>query len=136
LSAARTYHLFISHAWPYDDYYRLVDLLDADPDFHWRNYSVGHDRPFELMPRKHLAHALRRRIRPASVVLWIAGMEIYGREWMQRELDIARDEFDKPIIAIRPRGRVCMPAVMKDYVVDEVGWSTRSIVSAIEKHAV
>jgi hypothetical protein len=35
------YNLFISHGWYYNyDYENLTRLLNSDPDFNWRNYSV------------------------------------------------------------------------------------------------
>ena len=53
----KTYDLFISHAWKYnEDYYRLVDMLNNAPNFKWRNYSVPeHDPvliPMTLMIKK------------------------------------------------------------------------------------
>ena len=42
----QTYHLFISHSWNYSDAHdNLVRLLNAKPDFTFKNFSVPPDNP-------------------------------------------------------------------------------------------
>lgn len=55
----RTYDLFISHAWAYDERYEgIVRLLNSVPGFSWRDYSVprgAHRRP-EFARRRQAAN--------------------------------------------------------------------------------
>jgi len=135
VSAAKTHHLFISHAWPYADYSRLVAMLNRADDFRWKNYSVDRERPFPEMSNKRLREAIRGQIKPASAVVFIAGMEIHRRIWVQQELDIALEEFSKPIIAVVPRGKVRVPVIFQECADEVVRWSSNSIISAIERHS-
>jgi len=42
----KTYNIFISHSWIYGDAYdKLVKILDNEPRFSYRNYSVPKDSP-------------------------------------------------------------------------------------------
>lgn len=135
MPALKTYDLFISHAWIYnDDYYRLVELLKAANYFSWRNYSVPeHDR-LDANNNKKLYSGLQRQIAPVNAVLIISGMYVAHREWIQTEIDIAQ-AYGKPIIGIRPRGAQMMPTAVTAVAHEVVGWNTDSIVSAIRRHA-
>ena len=133
----KEYHIFISHAWKYsDDYYRLVDLLNAASNFKWKNYSVPqHDPaidPNTEAGEKKLIEELRKQIRPVHVVIVLAGMYVNYRKWIQKEIDIAQ-EYQKPIVGIRPRGQERVPKVIQEVSCEIVGWNTNSIVNAIRK---
>ena len=40
----RQYNIFISHSWAYTDAYeKLTKMLDADPRFNYKDYSVPKD---------------------------------------------------------------------------------------------
>lgn len=135
----KTYDLFISHAWRYDeDYYRLINLLDAASNFKYRNYSVPeHDPvldPDDPKDRNTLKKALDSQIRPVNCVLIISGMYVVHSYWIQREIDIAVS-YEKPIIGLIPRGQERTPKAVQDVAKEMVGWNTDSIVSAIRKHS-
>lgn len=131
----KTYDLFISHAWRYDDdYRRLVKLLRDASLFKWRNYSVPQQKRINANSDYQLSKALERQIRPANAVLIISGMYFNYREWIQREMEIAQN-YDKPMIGIRPRGAKRTPAAVRGTVHTMAGWSTGSIVQAIRKYA-
>lgn len=57
------------------------------------------------------------------------------REWIQNETELA-NEFDKPIVGIRPHESEQTPNVVEDAAVEMVGWRQRSIVGAIVEYAV
>jgi len=85
--ALKTYDLFISHAWTYnDEYYRLIQLLDDAPSFHYRNYSVPEHDPLGTRTNHQLREALGRQIRPVNCVLVLAGMYANYRDWMKAEI--------------------------------------------------
>ena len=75
------------------------------------------------------------QIRTTAVVLVLAGMYSSHREWIQAEIELA-NEFDKPIIGIRPHASDQTPNVVEDAAVEMVGWRQKSIVGAIVEHAV
>lgn len=136
----KTYDLFISHAWKYnEEYYRLVELLKGANNFKWRNYSVPeHDPvldPDDENDAKILLSKLEQQIKPVNCVLVISGMYVNYRKWIQSEIEIAI-KYKKPIIGIKPRGQQRIPLDVQAVATTMVGWSTDSIVKAIREHSI
>jgi GTPase Era involved in 16S rRNA processing len=130
---AKTYNIFVPHSWDYDDeYQRLIGLLDGVDDFGYKDYSVPKDDPIDANTKKQLEEALREQILHSTVVLVPAGMYVNHREWIQREIDIAK-EMHKPIIAVKPRGNERMPEFVTQNADEVVGWNKDSIVAAIRR---
>ena len=135
MPALKTYDIFISHAWSHnDDYYRLIDLLNAAPNFKWRNYSVPEHDPADANSATKLREALKRQMRPVNVVLILSGMYAVHSDWIEFEVEFA-ESMDKPMVGIRPRGQERIPKYVVGAVEEMVGWNTSSIVSAIRRHA-
>lgn len=135
----RNYDLFISHAWAYNDaYYRLIDLLQAAPNFQFRNYSVPtHDPlvdPGTLIGQTRLASLLDAQIRPVQCVLVIAGMYAAHRYWIDKEIAFAQ-MYNKPIIGLVPWGQERVPLSVQAAAREMVGWNTNSIVDSIRRNA-
>lgn len=135
----RTYDIFISHAWAYDERYEgIVRLLNSVAGFSWRDYSVPRSAPIvdrnSLMGVNLLKARLREQIRQASCFILIAGMFVHHREWVQREITIAQN-YGKPIIAVRRRGQLRTPAEVEHYADQTVNWNSISLVTAIRTHA-
>lgn len=129
-------NLFISHSWTYGDAYdRLVDLLNAAPNFQYRNYSVPKDDPVHNAPTTAaLERAIENQMRFCDVVLIMAGKYATYSKWIQREIQIARGYTRaKPIVAIRPWANEQVSSVVSDAADRLVSWSTNSIVSAIRE---
>lgn len=136
MPALKTYDLFISHAWKYnDEYYRLENFLNGAPNFKWRNYSVPQHDPAIVNSARALQEALIRQVRPVNCVLVLSGMYANHREWIQAEISYAQS-LDKPIIGIRPWGQQRVPVDVQNAVHAMVGWNTQSIVSAIRQYAI
>lgn len=141
MPSLKTYDLFISHAWKYgDDYDRLISMLNEAPNFSYRNYSAPEDNPLvnrdgtPVSNKTQIKDAIRRKINPVNCVLVISGMYYNNREWMQFELDYAKQK-NKPIVAIKPRGNVIMPKEITDVADEVVNWNTDSIVTAIRNNS-
>ena len=131
----RQYNVFISHAWDYnDEYERVVDFLSDFDELDWQNHSVPLDDPLDTVNDVHLRSRLRDQIRTTTVVLVLAGMYSAHREWIQNEIELA-NEFDKPIVGIRPHGSEQTPNIVENEAVEMVGWRQKSIVEAIVEHA-
>lgn len=126
------YGIFICHAWDYDDYERIENMLDEAEGFDYRNYSVPEHDPLHARGDKELENALYDQIKPASVVIVLAGMYVPHREWIQKEIDIAL-KMGKPIIAVAPHGSERMPQEVQEVADAIVGWNTASIVDAIRR---
>ena len=132
---SKTYRIFISHAWDYIDYDKLVKVLDNRRYFNWLDYSVPEDDPLHSKSIKELYEGLKRHIRPTNCVLAIAAMNVPRRDFIQWEIEFAA-AIDKPIIGVKPWGQIQVPTIVQDNAVKIVGWNTESIVSAIGKYSI
>lgn len=129
----RRYLVFICHDWEYsDEYYRVCQFLDGAPTFRWRNLSVPEHDPLDT--NDMLEKNLRDQIRPADVMLVLAGMYSARSGWMDWEMQFAR-RIGKSIIGVRPWGNVQLPVVVQNNADEIVGWNTDSMVSAIRRYA-
>jgi hypothetical protein len=129
----RIYNIFISHAWAYnDDYYRLIEMLNAAPNFDYHNFSVPEHDPLHAGNRRQLEEDLYDQIRPSSIVIILAGMYVPHHDWIQREIDMAQ-VIDKPILGIAPWGSQVVPVAIQNAADEIVGWNTDSIVGAIRR---
>lgn len=129
----KSYGVFISHAWDYNaDYYRLVDMLDKQKRFKWRNCSVPEHDPRHAKNDAELEKALRYQIQPANAVLIISGMYAKHRKWIRKEIAIA-EEMKKQIIPVIPWGAKKIPNELKKYEKNMVHWDTLKIVDKIRQ---
>jgi hypothetical protein len=127
--------LFISHSWAYGDAYdRLVEMLDAAPNFQYRNYSVPKNDPVHNAPNvQELYDAIKIQMVFCDVVLVMAGKYATYSKWIQREIEIAKQVYTKPLVAIRPWANEQVSSVVSNAADKLVGWNTSSIVSAIRE---
>lgn len=133
MPALRKYNIFICHAWDYsDEYYRIVEFLNAAPFFAWEDLSVPEHDP--LANDDTLQSELRNQIRPADIVLVLAGMYAAHSEWIDWELQFAR-RIGMPVVGILPWGSERVPVAVQNAAVDLVGWNSASIVDAIRQYA-
>lgn len=133
MPSLRTYSVFICHDWEYsDEYDRVCEFLDTAPNFRWRNLSVPEHDPLDTDDM--LEKNLRDQIRPADVLLVLAGMYTAHSDWMDWEMAFAR-RIGKSIIGVKPWGNVQLPVVVQRNADAIVGWNTDAIVSAIRGYA-
>ena len=132
------YRLFISHSWAHSDAYeKLVEMLDAQPNFQWSNYSVPMDDPIhDADNATQLYAAIKRQVAPVNCVLILAG--VYGSysKWINNEIEISTEDYTKPIIAIEPWAAEKTSKVVKDAAAAVVKWQGASVVKAIREHAI
>ncbi len=135
----KTYNLFISHSWTYEDHYRrLINLLQKRKYFKFKDYSVPPDDPIHTSGSdRELYEAIKNQMKSCHVVLVLAGVYATYSKWIQKEILIAKKEFaiPKPIIAIVPRGQIKISRKVRENANEIVGWNTESIVRAIRKWA-
>ena len=127
--------LFISHSWSYGDAYeKLVALLDAAPNFRYKNYSVPKNDPVHNAPNvEALYNAIKNQMVFCDVVLIMAGKYATYSKWIQREIEIAKKDYSQPMVAIRPWANEQVSSVVSGAADRLVGWNTDSIVSAIRE---
>lgn len=132
---AKTYNLFISHSWSYSDAYeKLIALLKNRPYFDFRDYSVPKDDPVHNAPNSQaLYDAIKRQMAPCHIVLVMAGVYATYSTWIQKEIKIAKTEFQppKPVIAIKPWAQTNVSQFVREKADEIIGWNTESVVEAI-----
>ena len=94
----KTYDLFISHSWDYnEEYYSLEQRLKDYPNFMYRNYSVPEHDALNTKTNAQLEQALFNQIKPVNVVIVFGGMYVNYRRWIQKEIEI-QSRIDHPNI--------------------------------------
>ncbi len=133
----KTYNLFISHSWNYSDAREgLLNLLDNRNYFSYIDYSVPKDDPVHTSGTdKELEAAIWNHMRPCHVIVVLAGVYASYSKWIDKEIDIAQNDFSdpKPILAIRPWGNKRISQRVQEAADEIVGWNTESIVGAIRR---
>ena len=132
-----TYNLFISHSWTYSDAYeKLINLISNRPYFNFKNYSVPKDDPIHNAFNQQLLYeAIKRQISPCNIVIILAGVYASYSKWINKEIEIAKNEFDipKPILAVQPWASEKTSQIVKNNADKIVGWNTESIISGIRE---
>lgn len=134
----RQYSIFISHSWAYGDAYdKLIKMLNDDPRFNFKDYSVPKDDPIHNAPNARLLEeAIERQMRFCDVVIILAGVYASYSKWIDKEIALAQAYASpKPILAIEPWGSEKTSTTVKNNADKIVKWSTSSIVSGIRELA-
>ena len=133
-----TYRLFISHSWTYGNTYEtLVKFFNEHPNFKWVDYSVPKDDPIHDAPTSSLLYdAIKKQIAPVNCIIMLAGVYSTYSEWINKEIRIAKQDFNKPIIAVEPWGSEKTSKTVKDNADAVVKWNSSSIVEAIRKYSI
>ncbi len=134
----RHYNIFISHSWAYGDAYeKLLKMLNADPRFNFKNYSVPKNDPIHNAPSSiALSRAIQDQMRFCDVIIILAGVYSSYSEWINKEIALAKGFTNpKPILAIEPWASEKTSLVVKDNANKIVKWSTSSIVAGIRELA-
>ncbi len=135
----RTYHIFISHSWSYNDQYEgLIRLLEQVPYFAFKDYSVPKDDQIHESSNDYvLREAIKRQMSSASVVVILAGIYAKYSKWIMKEIDLAKNSFPTPkkIVAVELWGSERTSKDVKGSADRIVGWNGQSIANAIKELA-
>ncbi len=134
----KQYSIFISHSWAYGDAYdKLVKMLNDDPRFNYKNYSVPKDDPIHNAPNAQaLKQAIQNQMRFCDVVIILAGVYSTYSNWIIKEIELAKGfTTPKPILAIEPWASEKTSAIVKNNADKIVKWNTSSIVGGIRELA-
>jgi len=129
----KTRNIFISHSWAYGDAYdRLVEMLDAAPNFTYKNYSVPKNDPIhDADNATQLYEAIKKKVALTHVVVIMAGKYATYSKWINKEIKIAKKDFNKPIVAICPWGAKQISSVVQESADEIAKWNRDSITKAI-----
>ena len=107
MPALTNYRLFISHSWAYGDAYeKLVQFFNEHPNFKWSDYSVPKDDPIHNVSNETaLYNAIKKQISPVNCVIILAGVYSTYSRWINKEIEISKEVFSKPIVAVQPWGQ-------------------------------
>ena len=138
MPALTNYRLFISHSWAYGDAYeKLVSFFNEHPNFKWTDYSVPKDDPIHDAPNQTaLYNAIKNQISPVNCVVILAGVYSTYSKWINNEIEISKDVFDKSIVAVEPWGSEKTSKIVKENADVIVKWQSSSIVDAIRKYSI
>ena len=127
--------IFVSHAFhDHDDYHRLFEYLESTTNFFYKNSAVPGSVSADS-DQEALKEELREQIKPAEVVIILAGMYEDARDWIDFTL-LAAKAFEKPVIVIEHFGSSEKIAPEITEFADEVvPWNERSMVDAIRRQA-
>lgn len=129
---SKTYSVFISHCWDYNDaLIKLKDLLNKEDGLIASYEEVTVDAPIDSEDEKYIKQVLRERISESDVFIVVAGMYAAHSDWMKWEIETAV-YYKVPVIGIRPHGSSRTPQVVTDKAKIIVGWYTPSIIEAIK----
>lgn len=137
METIKTYDLFISHAWQYTvEYNFLVEMLNKQPRFYWRNYSSPEHEtiinPNTTSGKKELSGELEGQIKYSEAVLILSNMYSDSRFWMDKVLELA-SSYNKPIILIKSVPNEEIPNTLLHQASETADGDIDSITSAIRK---
>ena len=130
---SKTYRLFISHSWKYEDSYeKMVEFL-KEQGISYYDHSVPKDDPVHTNGTdKQLREAIEAKIKGCSGVIILAGVYASYSKWINAEIDISGD-YDKSIIAVEPLGSKKTSKVVKDAADKIIKWNGKALADAIKE---
>lgn len=132
---AKTYSLFISHSWDHDDTLQsLKNLLNGRGYFSAVYTQVEKDCPINSEKAAVVKANITKRLQESDVLLAIAGVFASHSEWMQWEMDKAK-ELGLNVIGVIPRGQERISKEVYTRSVKDVRWNADSIVEAIREYS-
>ena len=132
---AKEYKLFISHSWDYDDVLQdLKNLIDSRGYFPATYTQIEKDCPIDSDKAWVIKANITKRLQESDVVLAIAGVYASYSEWMQWEMDKAKD-LGLKVIGVIPRGQEHISHEVFNRSAVDVRWNADSIVDAIRNYS-
>lgn len=132
---AKTYSLFISHSWDHNDVLQdLKTLLNSRGYFPAEYTQIEKDCPINSERASVIKANITKRLEQSDVVLAIAGIYASNSDWMQWEMDKAK-ELGLYVIGVIPRGQEHISQEVYSRSVKDVRWNADSIVDAIRNYS-
>lgn len=132
---AKTYNLFISHSWDHNDVLQnLKNLIEGRGYFHAEYTQIEKTCPIDSDLAWVVKANITKRLEQSDVVLAIAGIFASHSEWMQWEMDKAK-ELGLKVIGVIPRGQERISQEVYSRSIEDVHWNADSIVNAIRSYS-
>ncbi|NYB52363.1 MAG: hypothetical protein HVN35_07400 [Methanobacteriaceae archaeon] len=120
----REYQLFISHDGEGDEeYLTFIQRLIEARDFEWNDHGI---------PGQNTQEQLQSQIEPVEIVIILTGLYTKHPDLIKSQIEIAQD-FNKPIVLIRPYGLEEVPPELEEIAEGVVGWNRVCIVERIQE---
>ncbi|MEW7989987.1 MAG: TIR domain-containing protein [Candidatus Thiodiazotropha sp.] len=138
MPSLKSYKLFISHSWAYRDAYeKLVNFFNEHSNFHWIDYSIPKNDPVHNANNdRELYKAIQNQIQFCNCVVMLAGVYSTYSQWINKEIEISKKVFSKPIVAVEPWASEKTSKIVKINADAIVKWQSKSIVDAIRFHSI
>ncbi len=131
---AKTYKVFVSHCWNYNDVLQdLKRLIDNRGYFEAEYKHVEKSHPINSENTSVIKANITKKLEDSDVVLAIAGLYASYSDWMPWEMDKAK-ELGLNVIGVIPRGQEHISREVYSRSITDVHWNADSIVAAIRKY--
>ena len=131
---AKTYKVFVSHCWNYNDVLQdLKKLIDNRGYFEAEYTHVEKSHPINSENTSVIKANITKKLEKSDVVLAIAGLYASYSDWMPWEMDKAK-ELGLNVIGVIPRGQEHISREVYSRSITDVRWNADSIVAAIRKY--
>ncbi|MDJ0938937.1 MAG: hypothetical protein QNJ00_04160 [Woeseiaceae bacterium] len=126
--------VFVTHAFSEtDDYLRIFEFLECVDRFYYLNVSKPDEAPSGGM--EEIKDALIQQIKESEAVFVVPELYDAQPDLVGFMMDAA-DANEKPMIVIRPFGRVKpTPAPLVDRCNEHIEWNAREMVDALKRQA-
>lgn len=131
---AKTYRVFVSHSWKHNDVLQQLKKLMDNRGYFYADYThVEKTEPINSTNDSVIKANITKRLQDSDIVLAIAGVYASYSDWMQWEMDKARD-LGLKVIGVIPRGQERISSQVYSRSVEDVRWNADSIVAAIRRN--
>jgi hypothetical protein len=129
------YNLYLSHSWNYNHAYKKLSvLLSSSPDFHYNRYFFTEQDPVgSTRNERELYDAIKLKMKYSHAALLMCGVYSTYSRWVNKEIIICKNEFNKPLIAIEPFDSSRTSAIVKQHADRIVGWNIDTIVNTVKE---
>jgi hypothetical protein len=126
-------NVFISHHSKDDEHIKNFRTLLGKAGYNIKNSSIDSTKPNRLVSKDAIDRLLRMRINWAGTFICLIGSETHSREWVDREISIAKEK-GKRIIGVHVHGEkeAPLPRGLEKYADYITGWNTDNIIKALE----
>lgn len=132
---AKEYKVFISHSWDHGDVLQnLKNLINGRGYFPAEYTQVEKHCPINSDLAWVIKANITKRLEESDIVLAIAGVYASYSDWMQWEMDKAK-ELGLRVIGVIPRGQERISQEVYSRSVVDVHWNADSIVDAIRRYS-
>lgn len=133
--ANKSYNLYFSHSWNYEDSFtELEALLNSKTDFSYINSFIRDDHPTPIISdERALYENIRNKMKHSQAVLLLCGVYPLHSRWINKEIIACKDEMNKPLIAIEKYDSSHTSFLVKQSADIIVNWNAIEIVNAVKQ---